>query len=58
MAASIGYVDDQLVTISEIRFRTGERTKFQTHDYGQTLYVTAGGRDRQQQRDRTRCHRG
>lgn len=41
-AALVGDVGDTVVTISEIRFRPGERTKYHTHDYGQTLYVTDG----------------
>lgn len=40
--ALVGDTGDQVVTISEIRFRPGERTKYHTHDYGQTLYVTDG----------------
>jgi quercetin dioxygenase-like cupin family protein len=39
---TIPNVGDQVVTVSEIRFRPGERTKFHYHDYGQILYVVDG----------------
>jgi quercetin dioxygenase-like cupin family protein len=38
----VGDIGDQVVTASTIRFRPGERTRYHTHDYGQTLVVTEG----------------
>lgn len=38
----VGDMGDQVVSASTIRFRPGERTRYHTHDYGQTLVVTEG----------------
>lgn len=38
----VGDIGDQIVSASTIRFRPGERTRYHTHDYGQTLVVTEG----------------
>lgn len=38
----VGDIGDRVVTVSEVTFRPGERTRLHTHDYGQVLYVTRG----------------
>lgn len=38
----VGDIGEQVVTVSEVTFRPGERTRLHEHTYGQTLYVTGG----------------
>lgn len=38
----VGEIGDQVVTVSEVTFRPGERTKMHKHTYGQVLYVVDG----------------
>lgn len=38
----VGHVGEQVVTVNEVTFRPGERTKMHKHTYGQVLYVTRG----------------
>lgn len=38
----VGDIGNQVVTVNEVTFRPGERTRLHEHTYGQLLYVTSG----------------